>query len=534
MTKFTDMALPEQLIHAVTDLNFITPTEIQQKAIPWLLENKTDLIALSQTGTGKTAAFGLPLLARVEPRNKSVQALILCPTRELCMQITKDLENYGKYTKDIKICAVYGGASIIRQKEQLKKGVHIVVGTPGRVFDMLRQKALKLGGLETLILDEADEMLNMGFKEELFSIMEFTPEEKQSVLFSATMPNEVVRLAREFMQDAHRIEASPQIKGAENIKHYYYKVHAKDKYKALKRIADINPDIYGIVFCKTRKETQEIADKLQHDGYNADAIHGDLSQAQREYVMNRFHSRHIQLLVATDVAARGIDVDDLTHIINYHPPMEADIYIHRSGRTGRAGKSGVSVTIIHSREMGQMKAIQRRLGREIEWLHVPTGKEVCEKQLFNLVDKIQQFEVDEEQIEPFVDVVYKKLGWLSREDLIKKFISVEFDRFLQYYKDAEDIDYEVTPRFERNRSGVEFKKFQLNIGSIDGLTKKNFLGFINRMKITNSIEVGQIDIFNKKTIVELDANFEGKILKVLNTRQFNRRPIVAKVFKGRK
>ncbi len=399
---------------------------------------------------------------------------------------------------------------------------------------MLRQRALKLGGLEQLILDEADEMLNMGFKEELFNIMEFTPDEKQSVLFSATMPREVVRLANEFMQEAHEIKASPQQKAASNIKHYYYKVHAKDKYKALKRIADINPNIYGIVFCKTRKETQEIADKLQHDGYNADAIHGDLSQMQREYVMGKFHSRHIQLLVATDVAARGIDVDDLTHIINYHPPQDPDIYIHRSGRTGRAGKSGVSLTIIHSREMGQLKQMQRRLGKTIEWIHVPTGKEVCEKQLFALVDKVQNIEVNEEQIEPFIEAVYKKLGWLEREELIKRFISVEFNRFLAYYKDAKDIDFDVTPRFERNRDGVEFQTFQLNIGTVDGLTKKNFLGFINRMKITNSIEVGQIDIYNKKTIVELDANFEAKILKVLNKRQFNRRPIRVKVLKGRR
>lgn len=529
MTNFSEMGLPATLQKAADDLHYITPTPIQQEAIPYLLNNTTDLIALSQTGTGKTAAFGFPILSRTDSSLQVVQSLILCPTRELCMQITRDFESYSTYLPGIRTCAVYGGASIVTQKEQLRRGVHIVVGTPGRVFDLLRQKVLKVDAIKILVLDEADEMLNMGFKEELFSIMSHTPTEKQTVLFSATMPKTVAALTKNFMIDPHRINVGRQDQGVNTIQHYYYKVHAKDKYKALKRIADINPQIYGIVFCKTRSETQEIADKLQQDGYNADALHGDLSQAQRELVMSRFRTKYLRLLVATDVAARGLDVDDLTHIINYNIPTETDVYIHRSGRTGRAGKTGVSLSIVHVKEMSQLKAIESRLGKPIELAHVPTGREICEKQLFHLIDNMEHVEIDDSQIDPFLETVYKKLSWLSREDLIKRFVSVEFNRFLHYYKDAQDLDLVKEGQSERgnkgnkgnrNEQGVSFARFHLSIGYKDNLTKRELLKFVNRLHIARNIEIGLIDIAATHTIVELDANYSADILTAFNRAKY--------------
>jgi len=440
----------------------------------------------------------------------------------------------------VKICPVYGGAPIQRQKDQLRSGVHIVVGTPGRVFDMLRQKVLNLENLERLILDEADEMLNMGFKEELFSIMSHTPEQKQTLLFSATMPKEVIEITKTFMKEAFNIAVGRQDQGAENIRHMYYKVHAKDKYKALKRIADISPKIYGIIFCKTRTETQEIADKLQHDHYNADALHGDLSQTQRDHVMNRFRNKFVQLLVATDVAARGLDVDDLTHIINYHPPADPDIYIHRSGRTGRAGKKGISLTISNIKEIHQMKTIERRLGREITLEHVPTGKEICEKQLFNLIDTMENIVVDDTQIDALMENVYKKLSWLSREELIKRFVSVEFNRFLDYYKDAADLDFVSEPKSKSGKGSVDkssgkdkqivvFTTFQLNIGYKDNLTKREMLKFINRLHVTKGIEIGHIDIAADHSTVELDSDYNQAMLTALSKAKYMGTPVQAKI-----
>ncbi|MCK9309821.1 MAG: DEAD/DEAH box helicase, partial [Candidatus Cloacimonetes bacterium] len=393
MLKFTDITLPEPLQRAAAALNYVSPTEVQELTIPWLLENDRDLITLAQTGTGKTAAFGFPILSLTDIEKLAVQTLILCPTRELCIQIANDFSDYAKFMPRIKITAVYGGAPIYKQKDALKAGVHIVVGTPGRVFDMIRQGVLKIEHIGILVLDEADEMLNMGFKEDLFSIMSHTPATKQTLLFSATMPSEVDKLAKSFMKNPHHIVAGNEHQGADNISHFFYRVQARDKYLALKRIADMSPKIYGIIFCRTRNETQEIADKLQQDGYSADALHGDLSQGQRELVMGRFRSKFVRLLVATDVAARGLDVDDLTHIINYHAPTEPDIYIHRSGRTGRAGKSGISITIIHSKEISALKAIEKRLGRDIVYTRIPGGREICEKQLFNFIDTVERVEV---------------------------------------------------------------------------------------------------------------------------------------------
>jgi ATP-dependent RNA helicase DeaD len=532
--KFIEMSLPDAIQKAADDLNYITPTPIQDEAIPWLLNHDTDLIAISQTGTGKTAAFGFPVLTKTDTSRLIVQTLILCPTRELCMQITRDFESYAKYLPAVRICAVYGGAPIINQKDKLRSGVQIVVGTPGRVFDMLRQKVLKLDSLKHLILDEADEMLNMGFKEEIFSIMSHTPDEKQTMLFSATMPKDVVEITHTFMDKPFRISVGKQDQGADNIEHFYYKVHAKDKYKALKRIVDISPKIYAIIFCRTRNETQEIATKLQQDGYNADALHGDLSQAQRDLVMNRFRTKYLQLLVATDVAARGLDVDDLTHIINYEAPMETDIYIHRSGRTGRAGKSGISVTIIHSREMNQLKAMEKRLGRSIVLAHVPTGREICEKQLFNLIDTMENIDVEDKSIDPLMENVYKKLNWLSREELIKRFVSVEFNRFLNYYKDATDLDLTPETYSRKDKQNVVFSTFKLSIGYRENLTKRELIKFINRLRIAHGIEIGNISIGAEDTIVELDSYYDQPLLKALNIAKYYGTPIKAKIMDKQK
>ena len=520
MTKFTDITLPEPLQRAARDLNYLEPTSIQEQAIPWLLENDKDLIALAQTGTGKTAAFGFPTLSQTDIERTVVQTIILCPTRELCLQITKDLESYAKYMPRIRVTAVYGGAPIYRQKEALNAGVQIVVGTPGRVNDMIRQGVLKLGHVNRLILDEADEMLNMGFKEELFEIMSHTPAEKQILLFSATMPKEVASLAGSFMKDPYRISAGNPEQGADNIQHFYYKVHAKDKYFALKRIADMSPKIYGIIFCRTRRETQEIADKLQKDGYNADALHGDLSQGQRELVMSRFRTKFVKLLVATDVAARGLDVDDLTHIINFSPPTDPDVYIHRSGRTGRAGKSGVSVTICHVKELVDLKAAEKRLGREIVLSKVPGGREICEKQLFHFVDTVERIEVDQEQIDTFLPIVYKKLSWLSREELIQRFVSVEFNRFLNYYKDTTDVANLGDQQVREPKTSFSFKTFKLTLGAKHQLTKRELMRYINQLKVTRGIEIGQINIFQDYTMVELDGEFESQLLKAFNRNKY--------------
>ena len=440
---FEETGLNPLLLKAVTELGFTQPTPIQEQAIPNILASQRDLVALAQTGTGKTAAFGLPILHQTDLQSRTVQSLILCPTRELCLQISKDLESYAKYSPGLKIVAVYGGTDIMKQIRAIDRGAQIVVGTPGRSLDLIRRKVLQVSGIRHLVLDEADEMLNMGFQEDLDAILAGTPEDKQTLLFSATMPGEISRIAKKYMHDPAEISIGQRNAGASNVAHEFYMVQARDRYEALKRIADINPKIYGIVFCRTKRETQEIARKLSADNYNADAIHGDLSQAQRDDVMERFRAGEVQLLVATDVAARGIDVDDLSHVINYELPDDLEVYVHRSGRTGRAGKRGVAISIIHTREMRKISALERTVGKAFERKKVPTGREICEKQLFNLVDKVEQVEVDESQIESYLDVVYKKLGWMSREDLIKRFLSVEFNQFLAYYKGARDLNVAV-------------------------------------------------------------------------------------------
>ncbi|MCK4788121.1 MAG: DEAD/DEAH box helicase [Desulfobacteraceae bacterium] len=520
MKTFNELELNQEILKSIDELGFIYPTPIQQKVIPSILNSESDIIALAQTGTGKTAAFGLPLIQQSDFNSNKVQLLVLCPTRELCIQITGDIIKYSKYLKNLKTVAVYGGANIDSQRKALREGAQIVIGTPGRLNDLIRRKSLKIENLKCLVLDEADEMLNMGFKEELDSILINTPIKKRTLLFSATMPKEVVKIAENYMNKPEEIFVGNKNESTENVKHEYFMVNAKDRYEALKRIADINPNIYGIVFCRTRRETKEVADKLMDDGYNADALHGDLTQVQRDHVMNRFRMKYLQLLVATDVAARGLDVHNLSHIINYNLPDEPQAYIHRSGRTGRAGKSGISISIIHTRETRRIENLERITGKKFVRKMVPKGTEICEKRLYNLIDKVEKIEVDNAQIEQFLPTIYKKLDWLSREELIKHFVSVEFNRFLAYYKNAPDLNVK-TQHKDRERSQKSgrraqgnFSRFYINVGTNHGLKAAPLLiGLINDVTKNRSIEIGKIDIMKKFSFFEVDKNYETQILK---------------------
>jgi ATP-dependent RNA helicase DeaD len=544
MNNFEELNLNSDLIEAISDLGFEKPTQIQELVIPVLLESERDLVGLAQTGTGKTAAFGLPMIQKTDTSSKQTQGLILSPTRELCIQIAKDLKSYSTNNKSLRVTAVYGGSSIETQIAELKRGSHIVVGTPGRTLDLIKRKRLNVGKIATVVLDEADEMLSMGFKEDLNSILEGTPDSKQTLLFSATMPAEIAKIAKKFMNDPVELSAGTKNIGAENVDHIYYEVQARDRYEALKRIADINPKIYGIIFCRTRRETKEIADKLIQDGYNADALHGDLSQAQRDSVMNKFRSKHLQLLVATDVAARGLDVVDLTHVINYNLPDENEVYIHRSGRTGRAGKSGISLSILHMREKHKLRSVEKIVGRKFKKELVPSGKEICAKQLYNLVDKVENVEIDESQISPFIDAIYKKLEWLSREDLIKKFVSVEFNRFLSYYKVAKDLNKidksrEETGRNKRDKgekrekrgigSEVGFTRFFINAGSSTNLNPASLIGLINQYTRERNIDIGRIEIMKNFSFFEVDSSFEKNILSSFGNAEYHNIPLVIEV-----
>lgn len=517
MKLFDNETLSPEILKAINELGFKNPTPIQEKTIPAILDNPTDLIALAQTGTGKTAGFGLPIIQLINDYKKTNQALILCPTRELCLQISKDLTEFSKYKKNVKITAVYGGTSIVPQLKDLKKGTHIVVGTPGRTLDLIKRKALNVSNIQWLVLDEADEMLQMGFKDELDAILASTPSSKQTLLFSATMPNDVRKIAQNYMTKPTEIAVGKKNKGADLVKHIYYMVKAADKYLALKRIADINPNIYGIVFCRTRRETKEIADKLIQDGYNADALHGDLSQSQRDFVMQRFRMGALQLLVATDVAARGLDVNNLTHVINYNLPDETEIYIHRSGRTGRAGKSGISIAIAHSKEMRKIRDIEKLVGKKFEYKKIPSGHEICEKRLFNLVDKVEQVVVDESQIESFLPVILKKLSWLSRDELIKHFVSVEFNHFLEYYRNAKDLNVSAekgkTEKGRKKNSKISFSRFYINIGSKHKINASQLIGIINEATKTKNLEIGKIDILRNFSFFEVDKQYKNLITK---------------------
>jgi ATP-dependent RNA helicase DeaD len=529
---FEELGLEEKILKAIAELGFEIPMPIQEKVIPHLLdENAGDVIALAQTGTGKTAAFGLPVIQNVDTSNKKIQYLILSPTRELCLQISDDLESYAKYKSEIKIAAVFGGASIDRQIQKIKNGVQIVSATPGRLVDLIDRGIVDLSKVRTVVLDEADEMLNMGFRDELEAILKETPKQKNTLLFSATMPQEIVTIANRYMKNHKEITVGKRNAGAENVEHVCYMVQEKERYLALKRIVDFYPDIYGIVFCRTRNETQIVADKLIKDGYNADSLHGDLSQAQRNVVMNKFRIKHLQLLVATDVAARGLDVDSLTHIINYNMPEELDIYTHRSGRTGRAGKKGTSIIIINSREKGKIHQIEKQLNKKFVFSEIPTGKAICEKQLLHVVDRMEKVEVDYSKIDPLLPDIFKKLEWLDREELIKKFVSVEFNRFLDYYKNTKDLNAaaEMKSTGKKRNGEVGFVRLFINVGKMDEVKPNTLMGLINEFTGISDIEIGKIELLKNFSFFEVDESFGNTVVKAFDGKEYRGRKISVEV-----
>lgn len=517
MSTFEDLGLNPMILEALQEIGFKTPTPIQQKAIPHLINSDMDLIALAQTGTGKTAAFSLPLIHKLDKDTNTVQAIVLCPTRELAIQVAKDINNFLKYTPGFKAMAVYGGERIDKQIKSLKNKPQIVVGTPGRTNDLIRRSVLKVSSVKWLVLDEADEMLNMGFKEELDEILETMPEEKQTLLFSATMDKPVRRIASNYMVKPEEITVGEKNSGSDNVQHFYYVVHERDRYQALRRIADATPNIHGIVFCRTRRETQLVADKLIQDNYSAEAIHGEISQDQRTKVMNRFRNKKTQILVATDVAARGIDVKELTHVINYNLPESTEAYVHRSGRTGRAHHLGISLVIINMREHYRINALERKIGKKFEKGRIPTGEDICEKQLFSLIDKVCNIEVNEKQISKYIEVINKKFEKMDRDELIKKLVSVEFNRFIEHYQGAVDL----------NASGGSAKpailcaQIKINIGKHNDLNVRDLLDFLNNNKDLKGVEVGNIDIQNNHTIFEIDQTVKDKVLAYLNNAVLN-------------
>lgn len=530
---FEELGLEQKILKAIEEQGFQTPMPVQEEVIPHLLtEGCGDIVALAQTGTGKTAAFGLPIIQNVDSKTKHTQFLILSPTRELCLQIADDLSGFAKYKEEIKIAAVFGGASIDRQIQLVKKGAHIISATPGRLLDMINRKIVKIDKVKTVILDEADEMLNMGFREDLELILKETPAEKNTLLFSATMPKEVAAIANNYMKNPLEITIGKKNAGAENVNHICYLVHSKDRYLALKRIVDFHPDIYGIVFCRTRIETQEVAEALMKDGYNAEPLHGDLSQIQRDKVMAKFRIKNVSLLVATDVAARGLDVDNLTHIINYNLPEELEIYTHRSGRTGRAGKAGTSIMIASIKEKHKIGQIEKKLGKKFSFQSIPAGREICEKQLFHLIDKMEKVEVDDLKINSFLPQIYKKLEWLDREELIKKFVSVEFNRFLDYYQNAPELNIKTGIK-DHEHSDVEFTRFYINLGAMDNLKPQTLIGLINDYTDIRTIDIGQIEILRNFSFFEADSDYQEVILQSFHGQVYKKREVVIEVSGGR-
>jgi len=517
MITFRELGLKEEILKGIEELGFTEPMPIQEKVTPFLLgEDESDLVGLAQTGTGKTAGFGLPILHLTDVSAYKIQTLILAPTRELCIQIANDLKNYSKYMPGVKVVPVYGGEDIRKQLKQLDTPPQILVATPGRLIDLIDRKKVKLSSIRYLILDEADEMLNMGFQEDIERILEETPTERRTLLFSATMPKEIAHIARKYMKNSVEITIGRKNSGSENVQHIFYMVQAKNRYLTLKRVVDINPDIYGIVFCRTRQETKEVADWLMKDGYNADALHGDLSQIQRDTVMQKFRIKNLQLLVATDVAARGLDVNNLTHVINYNLPDDLESYTHRSGRTGRANKSGVSISIIHTKERGKIKEIERNLNKKFEQAHVPSGLEVCQSQLFAMINKLQNADVNEEQIEQYLPMIMKQLEEMDREQLIKNFVSLEFNRFLDYYKDAPDLNL---PEKEKEQGGDKKKGFKqertrlkINIGQREGFTPKRVLGLINDTMNDKRIAISDIEITSKFSFFDVESSDVRRML----------------------
>lgn len=536
---FQELGVRDDLLRAIADLGFEAPMPVQEQVIPHLLGNEGDVVALAQTGTGKTAAFGLPLLQRLDVDNPATQALILDPTRELCLQTASDLADYAKYMDGVKMLPVYGGSSIESQMRTLSGGVHIVVATPGRLLDLIKRGKVNLEAVRTVVLDEADEMLNMGFIDDINEILSHVPQERKMLLFSATMPAEISKIASTYMHDPQEFVVGTRNEGAANVRHIYYMVRASDKYLALKRIVDARPNIYGIVFCRTRATCQEIADRLITDGYNADSLHGDLSQAQRDAVMKKFRERNLQLLVATDVAARGLDVDDLTHVISYALPDDNAVYTHRSGRTGRAGKRGTSIAIIHSRERNKLRDIEKHLGKTFERREVPKPEEIIEKQLFNLADKLEKVEVKEEEIAAYLPAVGKKLSWLSGEDLLKRLLSLEFNRLLDYYRNAPVLDYvpekrkgkgkasdDNTPHThtleEKDRRTGEpgFNRVYINAGKADGFFVKDLIRLINNNTRGEHVDLGRIDLLSHYSLFDVRAGEAGRVIGALKNEDF--------------
>ena len=527
-------------------MGYENPMPVQQEVIPYLLGNGNDVVALAQTGTGKTAAFGLPLIQKIDVQQRVPQALILCPTRELCLQISGDLTDYSKYISSLKILPVYGGSSIESQIRSLKQGVHIIVATPGRLIDLMERKVARLETIKDVVMDEADEMLNMGFTDSINAILEKVPQDRNTLMFSATMSPEIAKIAKTYLHDAKEITIGTKNEGSKNVNHIAYMVHAKDKYLALKRIVDFYPQIYGIIFCRTRKETQEIADKLIQDGYDADSLHGELSQAQRDLVMQKFRQRHLQLLVATDVAARGLDVNDLTHVINYALPDDTESYTHRSGRTGRAGKTGISIAIINLRERGKMREIERIINKKFEVSMLPSGKDICEKQLLKVIDDIEKVKVDEEEIEKFLPDVYRKLEWLSKEDLIKRVVSMEFNHFLNYYKNAPEIEQpkanekaNLTTKERKDRGSDKEKasrkaekgytRLFLNLGKTDGFYANQIIELINRNLKKERIQIGRIDLMQNFSFFEIVESQASMVVRALNKVNLNGRRVIVEV-----
>lgn len=546
MKNFEELGVSPEIRKAIEEMGYENPMPVQEKVIPYLLGENNDVVALAQTGTGKTAAFGLPIIQKINVNDKVPQSLVLSPTRELCLQIADDLSEYSKYINGLKVLPVYGGSSIESQIRTLKRGVHIIVATPGRLLDLMKRKTVSLKTVSNVIMDEADEMLNMGFTDSINAILEDVPKDRNTLLFSATMSKEIARIAKNYLTDAKEITIGRKNEGSNNVKHIAYMVQARDKYAALKRIADYYPNIYGIIFCRTRKETQEIADKLMQDGYNADSLHGELSQAQRDTVMQKFRVKHLQILVATDVAARGLDVDELTHVINYGLPDDTESYTHRSGRTGRAGKTGTSIAIMNLRERGKMRDIERIIGKKFEQGTLPNGKQICEKQLLKLIDDIEKVKVDEEEIEEFMPDIYRKLEWLTKEDLLKRMVSLEFNRFLEYYKNAEDIvvptqqdrgrgrdrDSRGRDRGRDNNSRHQAQKgytrLFINLGKVDNFYPKQLIDLVNS-NCKGRVDIGDIDLMKSFSFFEVSEKQSNDVVNALSGASFNSRKVSVEV-----
>ncbi len=547
--NFEELGVREDLLHGITEMGFESPMPVQEKVIPVLLGDEVrDVVALAQTGTGKTAAFGLPVIQRIDTSIRRPQALIIAPTRELCLQIAGDLADFSKYTPELSVLPVYGGSSIESQIRGLRSGVQIIVATPGRLIDLINRGVVKLGDVHTVVLDEADEMLNMGFIDDINQILSHVPEDRRMLMFSATMPKEVAKIANKFMQSPMEIVVGTRNEGAENVRHIYYMVNARDKYLALKRVADNSPNIYAIIFCRTRRDTQEIADHLIADGYNAEALHGDLSQQQRDIVMKKFRDKVIPLLVATDVAARGLDVDNLTHVINYGLPDDTSVYTHRSGRTGRAGKTGVSIAIIHSREKGRLREIEKIIGKKFERKEVPTPEHIIEKQLYNLADRLERVEVNDQEIDKYFLGVSRKLSWLSSDDLLKRVLSLEFNRLLDYYKDAPKIDFidekperkskkrheqgDSIPRNdkEKDRRTAErgMSRIYVNVGKSDGFFAGNLIEILNKNVTGARVDVGRIDLLRGYSLFDVKKSDAKRVVSALRSIDFMGRGYTAK------